>query len=53
MEVVSLVGVLLVSVSIAGVAAGGAMSLVLHLMTVSAAERRNTAPNAVAMTVTN
>ena len=53
MEVVSLVGLLLVSVSIAGAAAGGAMALVLHLMTMSAGDRKNTSPNAVAVTVTN
>jgi uncharacterized protein YneF (UPF0154 family) len=47
MEIVSLVGVLLVSVSIAGGAAGGAMALVLHLMTASVANRPPLESNSV------
>jgi hypothetical protein len=39
MEALSLVGVLLMSVTIAGGAAGGAMALVLHLMSVGVGDR--------------
>jgi hypothetical protein len=39
MEALSLVGILLMSVTIAGGVAGGAMALVLHLMTMAVGER--------------
>jgi hypothetical protein len=42
MEALSLVGVVLMSVTIAGGVAHGAMALVLHLMTAAVADRRNT-----------
>ena len=54
MEALSLVGILLVSVTIAGGVAGGAMALVLHLMTAAVGDRPNasadTAGGAVAVT---
>jgi len=54
MEALSLVGVLLMSVTIAGGAAGGAMALVLHLMTVGVGDRSDSADKAVsAIPVTN
>ena len=54
MEALSLVGILLMSVTIAGGVAGGVMALVLHLMTAAVGARpdasADTAGSAIAVT---